>query len=97
MALHLALEGDGPCPWEWWISRVCEEFACLPSEAARELARVPVGLIDVILEARAYARAKQVYDQAQSKKDLPRSPWIEQVKAIEFALVQQAREAERDG
>lgn len=49
-------------PWEWWIGRLCEEFHCLPSQALREWLRVPAGLLESIIEMRAYAGAKARYE-----------------------------------
>lgn len=40
----------------------------MPSEAARELRRQPVGWVEEVIEARHYARAKQVYDKAEDKR-----------------------------
>lgn len=40
-------------PREWWISRVCEEFHCTPSQALQEDAWDVLN----ILELRQYARA----------------------------------------
>lgn len=69
------------------MSRFCEEFHCLPSAAVREWDRAPVGLLEGLLELRAYAGAYQVYTTAQKKSDLPRSPLIDLVREIEFALM----------
>lgn len=73
---------------EFFLGRLCEEFHCLPSEAFREWLQAPVGFLEEIIESRAYARAKDLYDHARSAKDLPQSPLIDLVKEIEFALVQ---------
>lgn len=61
------MDGDGEVPFAYWVSRVCEEFQCLPSEAERELRRQPVGWIEEVVEARHYAKAKDVYDRAADK------------------------------
>ena len=75
---------------------MCEEFGdILPSEALRELDRVPVGFVEDVMEARAYARAKAVYESATTATAvaaLPSSPLITLVREIEFALVQEANQ-----
>lgn len=86
-------------PWEWWISRFCEEFHCLPSEAVREWRVAPAGLLETILECRAFAAAKQIVDHARNAKDIPPTPMTALVQEIEFDLAQQdlnARTAAHD-
>lgn len=46
------------------MSRVCEEFACLPSEAERELNDSPVGYVESLMLMRAYARHLDAFDRA---------------------------------
>jgi hypothetical protein len=50
----------------FFISRICDEFSCLPSDAEAELRRQPVGWVEEVVEARHYARAKAKYDAAES-------------------------------
>jgi hypothetical protein len=57
-------------PEAYYLSRICEEFGCLPSEAERELRRQPVGWLEEIIEAKHYARAKAVYDRTSNKADV---------------------------
>ena len=74
---------------EWSISRVCEEFHCLPSQAIRELEHDPEQLAVSIMRLRAFQRAKQLYDAAdtpEARKRLPDSPLIELVQEIESRL-----------
>lgn len=52
-------------PDDWLISRVCEEFGVSPSEAVQQ----PVALTLRIMELRAYARAKEAVERAQSEDD----------------------------
>lgn len=79
-------------PLAYWLGRLCEEFPALtPTRAYREWMTVPVGWFEEIIEARAYARAKQQYDTAKSKSDLPDTPMVQLVAAIEFTLAQAAR------
>jgi len=51
-----------------WVSRMCEEFHCLPSEALRERLIAPCGLLEEVLEVRAYTAA---YFSVQAK-DAPK-------------------------
>lgn len=95
MALHRLLEGDEDAPvlWEWWISRLCEEFSCLPSQAEAELRRTPIGLLHDILELRLYARSKALYDAAttaEARSRLPDSKLMDLVQEHDFALAQAA-------
>lgn len=91
MALHRALDGDGPLPFEYWIGRLCEEFHCLPSQALREVMRAPAGLLETIIEFRQYARAKAAYD-AQGM-DPAASPLMTLVRDHDFAIVRETRAA----
>jgi hypothetical protein len=71
-----------------WLSRICEEFHCLPSAALREWLTAPVGLIEEVLEARAYAYAKARVDAKDAPKGgPPDTPMMERVKEIELAIV----------
>ena len=55
-------------PFVWRISRYCEEFHCRPSETVEEMARTPVGLLDLILEARVFADAYRQKDQPKDRR-----------------------------
>ncbi|HXG56672.1 MAG TPA: hypothetical protein VNJ03_14945 [Vicinamibacterales bacterium] len=77
-------------PFAFWIGRLCEEFTCVPSVAYREWLHAPAGLLEDVIEARAYARAKEMTDAAdtsEARKRLPQTPLFQLVKEIEFALV----------
>ncbi|HXH05850.1 MAG TPA: hypothetical protein VNI83_04595 [Vicinamibacterales bacterium] len=79
------------------MSRLCEEFHCLPSAALAELASETGWLALDILPLRAYARAKEVYDSAPDKDQLPKTPLLDLVEEITFALAAErwrARKAE---
>lgn len=76
------------------ISRVCEEFHCLPSEAARELDRCEA-LVFAVLEMRTYAQTKQAIDDAEAsdgQRDAPKGPMADMVYEIEYDIYK-AREA----
>jgi len=96
--LARALDGDGPAPWEWWVSRLCEEFGCLPSQAVIEWEAAPAGLLEDICEMRAYARARAAYQQAQQMDDGPektrimRDPLVALAMAYEFEALQERRQ-----
>ena len=74
-------------PWEWLVSRVCEEFGCLPAEAVDALENDPEHLILDIMLLRGFARTKEAYDNAKRKIDLPQSPMLERLLEIEFEQV----------
>ena len=77
----------------FWISRVCEEFGCLPSAAEAELNRQPVGWLEEIIEARRYAETKRAFDGAKDKRDVPLTlPLYAVVKAITFDLAEEELE-----
>lgn len=76
-------------PIEWWIGRICEEFHCLPSEAWREWQLTPVGWIERVMEARAYAATKRLRDAAKDEKHMPTGPMSDRVKQIQFAIVRE--------
>lgn len=90
--LHLSLDGQGPQPFTQWLSRVCEEFHCLPSEAWREQQRLPVGLLEEIIEARAYASLKMMFDSAttaEAHSALPDTPLMVLVMQITAEVAQE--------
>ena len=84
--MHRALDDDGALPETYYLSRICEEFGCLPSEAERELRRQPVGWLEEIIEARHYAKAKSVYDKAENKSAVTKDdPLMRLVEENEYA------------
>jgi hypothetical protein len=84
--LHRALDDDGDLPFAYWVSRVCEEFQCLPSAAEQEMRRQPVGWIEEVIEARHYAKAKAIYDHAPDKTDVVKhDPLLQLVEENEYA------------
>lgn len=78
-------------PFEWLVSRVCEEFHCLPSEAVNELMDDPSHMALDIIELRAYAVAKNMLDKAQSDKDIPDGPIIDRVFEIQAEVLKRKR------
>jgi hypothetical protein len=82
----------GPAPLAVWLSRLCQEFGCLPSAALREWRRAPAGLIEEILEARAYIGTREAYDRAPKKSELPPSPMLDLVHEIRGRLVREELE-----
>lgn len=97
MGFHLALEGRGEPPFAWLVSRLCEEFSISPGQALRELAETPWRLLSDILELRAYARAKELLEQARSEGDVPRTPAVEMVWEVQAELLRRRRQREREG
>lgn len=98
-ALHQALEQvpGAAQPFEYFISRLCEEFNCLPSAAYQEFLSVPVGFLEQVIEARHYAAAKARYDAAETKAQrdalLAADPMAETVQAVTFAMARAASDA----
>ena len=76
-------------PFEWLISRICEEFHCRPTEAMQELRDDRWRLTFAILELRAYAHAKHRLDHAQKGESLEDVPLIDEVLNNEVALARQ--------
>lgn len=68
--------------------------------AWRELERLPAGLLEEILEARHYARAKALFDAADSaeaQRRLPDSDLMMMAKLITFEVAAERLEAQRRG
>jgi hypothetical protein len=80
-------------PDDWLVSRVCEEFTCLPMQAAQELERDPEHRALAILELRAYARAKAALDRAEKMGDVPMTPMVEWVMKVAAEKIRLRREA----
>lgn len=89
MRLQLALDGEPGAqpPDAWVISRICEEFHCLPSQARRELAEHDGDLVFDILSLRSYVRAKQRVDDATSEMDVPKTPAVRMVFEVQAELM----------
>lgn len=84
-------------PTVWWVSRLCDEFACLPSQAIREWREAPEGLIEDILEARAVAATWRTWTSAERKTELPASPLMDLVAGIDMGLDADALQARTEG
>lgn len=102
MAFCRYLDGeDVPSPFAFWLGRLCEEFpGKTPSEMYLEWLTAPAGLLEEIILYRSFQRAKDVYDNAKTKADVPRTPMVQRVMEVEFAIVnedRQRREAQVDG
>jgi hypothetical protein len=85
-------------PFSAWIDRLCVAFHCRPSEAYREWQDAPPGLIEEILNSRAYADAKSMYDRLgeydeKTRKKLMDDPLMQRVKAVDFELAARAQKA----
>jgi predicted lipid carrier protein YhbT len=69
-----------------------------PSEILSELRRLPVGLLEEVLEAKAYRQAKEMVDAAkteEAQKRLPKTSLFTLVKTIEIDLVEEWRREHR--
>lgn len=71
----------------WLMSRICEEFHCLPATGERLLLDDPEQDALEILSLRAYARAKSAYDAVNGEIDkLEKTPLMDQVIQNDYAL-----------
>lgn len=99
----LSGDEDAAFPFSLWLSRLSESFNCRPSEAWREWLIMPAGLLEEILEARAYERTYHAYKHAGTaaeRQKLPPSKLLEWVSKIELAEAQawlDAKRAKADG
>ncbi len=82
------MRGSAPPPPRWLVSRVCEEFHCLPAQAEQELDRDFDGVLEVI-ELRAYAQTRARLMSAQNEEQAPKGKMADLVMDIEFALIQE--------
>lgn len=83
------MEGSSP-PEGWIVSRICEEFHCLPSQAIAELKIDYRRLVFDILKMRAYAAAKSRFDNMKKGDNLDDVPMIEQVIENEVAIIKES-------
>lgn len=76
---------------ELLISRVCEEFGCLPSEALREIEEGPAGLVWRVIELRDFARAVRAVEDAERDRgrELEHTPMVELVKEMREELLRE--------
>lgn len=82
------MEGDNEhVPFEWMVSRVCEEFGCLPSAAVREIKDDPNGTAMEIMRLRHYARTKELLDNAKTSADIPKGVDVSQVMEIQAEIM----------
>ena len=77
------------------MSRVCEEFHCLPLVAVQELMEDPQQLALDVMELRAYSRAKDALDQAKSAKEEPKGPAAEWVWRVQAELLRRRRQGQK--
>jgi len=82
------LSGNGEAPEEWIISTICEEFHCLPNEAIKAIQEDEGFTLFKILDYRAYARAKEIYDRTPMEKR-PKNALMSMVSDIEFGLAKE--------
>lgn len=68
---------------------MADEFQCLPSDVMREIQRLPVGLLDQVIEARRYSEWRRVY--TDDPKRALGSAWGQLVMQIEAELIEADR------
>ena len=73
-------------PFEFYVSRICEEFSCVPSEAIREMGRWPDGFLERVIEARTYIATKAQIDAAKTADQKPTGAMADAVDEIGAAL-----------
>lgn len=85
-------------PIELAISRVCEEFQCLPMAALREIQEAPYNLIADIVDVRGFIRTKEALDRATpgSKIEPPTGPMADRVWDVIKALKDEHDEAHEE-
>lgn len=76
---------------------MCQEFDLTPSAVLAEEARLPVGLLERIVEARGYAATKAAYDADPKVAERDRSPLMAHVVEITFGLVQDEIDRKKSG
>jgi len=86
-AFHRFLDGDGPSDVDWVVSRVCQEFGCLPAAAGKAIEEDENGVIFRIMALRAYSSAKHQWDERP--KDA-KGPAVEWVKRVEMEIAKEA-------
>lgn len=74
------------------ISRICEEFGCIPSQALEE----PAQAVMDIIELRAYARAKATLEAAKSEMEVERTPMVEMVWVVMHEIKQRRERRKRE-
>jgi hypothetical protein len=74
------------------VSRVCEEFGCLPAAAEHALDNDPSQMILTIMKLRSFARNKEVYDNCKSRKDLPQNGMMDLLLEIEFDQIESKKD-----
>ena len=79
------MEGAEP-PEAWIVSRICEEFGCLPSQAINELEIDVRKPLFQIIKMRAYANAKHRLDNMSAGENLDNVPMIEEVLRTDVAI-----------
>jgi len=96
LAFHRWLDGeeDVPIPEDWLVSRICEEFGCVPSVAVRELTEDSERRALTILELRAYANTKAAVEAAKMPSEVPVGRMADLVQRVEVD-VWRARTAEQ--
>lgn len=72
-------------PDEWFISRICEEFGCTPSEAMKQDAL----LVTDIMELRKYSAAKAAIEDPQSDEESLKGI-SDEMKDLVFGNIQRA-------
>lgn len=65
---------------------MADEFNCRPSEVLLERQRLPVGLLDQVIEARRYSEWRRVY--TDDPKRALSSAWGQLVMQIEAELIE---------
>lgn len=80
-------------PYEWLISRICEEFPCYgPAEAHEALENDTGYTIFKIMDFRAYAKAKEIYDSTPLE-NRPKTAMMERVSEITMGLAKKRIQA----
>jgi hypothetical protein len=83
-------------PLAYYVSRVCEEFACVPSVALAEVDRLPAGFLEDVIEARSFGVAYDIVQRSEPK-DIPDTPMVKLVQEIDLDVALREMKGGGDG
>jgi len=83
------------------MASLCEAFpGRFPTEVWAEIERLPAGMLDDVLEARAYRQVKEMTDGAETqeaRRRLPQTPLFARCREIEMDLAAEAMAKKKAG
>jgi hypothetical protein len=102
MPIHRHLDDpSAPCPRSLWMGSLLDAFpGRFPTEILDEIDRLPVGMLNDVLEAKGYRQVKAMVDAAdtaEARKRLPSTPLFALCQQIEMDLAQEAIDKKKAG